>query len=104
MHSRDADGQRFAGRAFNAVVANGRFDGGGTQISPKSEPADGTLEVLVVKVYRGMHLPHCNIAELRVSRVRVEADQALPIEADGEVLGTTPTTFEVIPGAIHIKV
>jgi diacylglycerol kinase family enzyme len=53
---------------------------------------------------RGMHLPHCNIAELRVSRVRVEADPALLIEANGEVLGTTPARFEVIPGAIRIKV
>jgi diacylglycerol kinase family enzyme len=98
-------------RAFNVVVANCRFYGGGTQISPKSEPADGALEVLVMKgpkfgpftplpkVYRGTHLPHRNIAELRASRVRVEADPPLEIEADGEILGTTPATFEVIPGA-----
>jgi diacylglycerol kinase (ATP) len=112
----DADGQAFEGRAFNVVVANCRFYGGGMQISPKSEPADGALEVLVMagpkadafttlpKVYRGTHLPHRNIAELRASRVRVEADPPLPIEADGEILGTTPATFEVIPGAIRLKV
>ncbi len=112
----EADGQEFGWRAFNVVVANCRFYGGGMQISPKSEPADGALEVLVMvgpksdafttlpKVYRGTHLPHRHIMELRAGRVRVEADPPLPIEADGEILGTTPATFEVVPGAVRLKV
>jgi diacylglycerol kinase (ATP) len=112
----EADGQEFEWRAFNVVVANCRFYGGGMQISPKSEPCDGALEVLVMtgpksdafttvpKVYRGTHLPHRNIAELRASRVRVEADPPFPIEADGEVLGVMPATFGVIPAAIQLKV
>ena len=112
----DADGQEFAGRAFNVVVANCRFYGGGMQISPKSDPCDGALEVLVMtgpksdafttlpKVYRGTHLPHRHIAELRASRVRIEADPPMEIEADGEILGTTPATFGVIPHAIRVKV
>ncbi len=112
----DADGQEFSGRAFNVVVANCRFYGGGMQISPKSDPCDGALEILVMKgpksdafttlpkVYRGTHLPHRNIAELRASRVRIEADPPLEIEADGEILGTTPATFQVLPLAIRVKV
>jgi len=112
----DADGQAFEWVAYNVVVANCRFYGGGMQISPKSEPDDGRLDVLVMtgpksdayttlpKVYRGTHLPHRNIAELRVSRVTVETDAPFPIEADGETLGTTPATFEVIPAALRLKV
>ncbi len=112
----DADGQVFQWRAHNVVVANCRFYGGGMQISPMSEPDDGALDVLVMvgpksdaftmlpRVYRGTHLPHRNIAELRASRVRVEADPPFPIEADGEILGTTPATFEVIPQPILVKV
>lgn len=112
----DADGRSFEWRAHNVVVANCRFYGGGMQISPKSEADDGLLDVLVMagpktdaftmmpKVYRGSHLPHRNIAELRASRVRLEADPPLQIEADGEILGTTPATFEVVPRAIQVKV
>ncbi len=86
------------------------------QISPKSEPDDGALDVLVMtgpksdsfttlpKVYRGAHLPHRNIAELRVGQVHVEADQPFPVEADGEILGTTPATFGIIPDVIRLKV
>ena len=112
----DADGQAFQWRAHNVVVANCRFYGGGMHISPKSEPDDGALDVLVMvgpksdaftmlpKVYRGTHLPHRNIMELRAGRVRVETDLPFPIEADGEILGTTPATFEVIPKPIRVKV
>jgi diacylglycerol kinase (ATP) len=112
----DADGQAFEWLAHNVVVANCRFYGGGMQISPKSEPDDGRLDVLVMtgpksdayttlpRMYRGTHLPHRNIAELRASRVTIETDVPFPIEADGEVLGTTPATFEVIPRALRLKV
>jgi len=112
----DADGQAFAWRAYNVVVANCRFYGGGMQISPKSQPDDCALDVLVMtgpksdafttlpKVYRGTHLPHRNIAELRAARVLLDADRPFAVEADGEILGTTPATFGVIPGALRLKV
>ena len=44
----DADGQAFEWVAQNVVVANGRFYGGGMQISPNSRPDDGRLDVLVM--------------------------------------------------------
>ena len=112
----DTDGQAFAWRAYNVVVANCRFYGGGMQISPKSQPDDGALDVLVMtgpksdafttlpKVYRGTHLPHRNIAELRAGGVLLEADRPFGVEADGEILGTTPATFGVIPGVLRLKV
>ena len=112
----EADGQAYQWRAHNVVVANGRFYGGGMQISPASEPDDGALDVLVMagpksdaftilpRLYRGAHLPHRNIATLRAGRLRVDADPPFDIEADGEVLGATPATFEIIPGAIQLKI
>jgi diacylglycerol kinase (ATP) len=112
----DADGRSFEWRAHNVVVANCRFYGGGMQISPNSQPDDGALDVLAMvgpktdaftmlpKIYKGAHLPHRNIAELRARRVRLEADPPFRIEADGEVLGTTPATFEVIDKPIRVKV
>jgi diacylglycerol kinase (ATP) len=111
----EADGHAYQWQAHNVVVANGRFYGGGMHISPKSEPDDGALDVLVMvgprseafsalpKIYRGTHLPHRNIVELRAGRVRVEADPPFPVEADGEHLGSTPATFEVIPLPLRLK-
>jgi len=112
----DADGLAFGWRAFNVVVANCRFYGGGMQISPKSDPGDGLLDVLVMtgtksdafatlpKVYRGTHLPHRNIAELRAGRIRLDSGRPFPVEADGEMVGTTPVSFGIIAGVIRLKV
>jgi diacylglycerol kinase (ATP) len=112
----DADGQAFGWRAFNVVVANCRFYGGGMQISPKSDPGDCVLDVLVMtgpksdafttlpKVYSGTHLPHRNIAELRAGRILLDADRPFPVEADGEMLGTTPASFGIIPSGVRLKV
>jgi diacylglycerol kinase (ATP) len=112
----DADGHAYAWRAFNVVVANCRFYGGGMQISPKSDPCDRLLDVLVMtgpksdsfttlpKVYKGTHLPHRYIAELQAGQLRVEAETPFPVEADGEILGSTPASFGLIPGVIRLKV
>jgi diacylglycerol kinase (ATP) len=112
----DADGEASSWRAFNVVVANCSFYGGGMRISPKSDPCDGLLDVLVMtgpksdafstlpKVYRGTHLPHRNIAELRAGRIRLDADRPFPVEADGEIVGRTPVSFGIIPGVLRLKV
>jgi YegS/Rv2252/BmrU family lipid kinase len=112
----DTDRRSFKGGAYNVVIANCQFYGSGMRISPRSWPADGYLDVIVMtgpksdsfttlpKVYRGEHLPHPHMQELRAQSVRVEADRPLPIEGDGEVLGTTPATFEVVPEAIRVKI
>ena len=98
------------------VVANCRFYGGGMQISPNSDPGDCLLDILVMtgpksdsfttlpKVYKGAHLPHRNIAELRAAQLSIEAEPGFQVEADGELLGMTPASFGIIPGAIRLKV
>lgn len=104
------------GRTVNVVAANARFFGGGMQISPRSDPGDGILELLVFtgrktdsftllpRVYRGRHLPHPDILQLQGRCIRLESDQPFRIEADGEVLGTTPATVDVLTGPIRLKV
>lgn len=111
-----ADRKTYEGPGIMVIVGNCQYYGGGMRISPRSYPGDGVLDVLIFrgpksdsftllpKVYRGEHIPHPHIEELRVrNRLTVEADRPLPIEADGEVLGFTPATFEVIPHVIRMK-
>jgi diacylglycerol kinase (ATP) len=113
----DADMKAFEGRAFNVIVANAQFTSEGLRMSPRSFPGDGVLDALVFRgprsdayrmlprIYRhGDHIPDPNIHEMRAKiRVAVEADRPLPIVADGEVLGTTPATFQVVPQPILLK-
>jgi YegS/Rv2252/BmrU family lipid kinase len=111
-----ADRKTYEGPAYMIVVGNGQYYGGGMKVSPRSYPGDGVLDgvvfkgpksdafTMIPKIYRGEHVPHPHIEELRVkSELVVEADRPLPIEADGEVLGNTPATFAVIPHPIKMK-
>ena len=111
------DDEQRAGRMFDAVVANGRFFGGGLEICPEASPDDGTFDVLTIgditkrdlvltmpKIYRGTHLPHPKAELLRGSTVTVTSDAPLPIELDGEQPGTTPVRFEVLPAAMRLRV
>jgi diacylglycerol kinase (ATP) len=111
-----ADRRSYEGPALMIIVGNCQYYGGGMKISPRSYPGDGVLDVLLFtgpksdaftllpRVYRGEHVPHDHIKEFRVKHeLTIEADRPLPLEADGEVLGSTPATFEVVPQAIRMK-
>jgi diacylglycerol kinase (ATP) len=106
----------YEGPMNNLVVANGQFFGGGMRIAPRSAPTDGLLDIqieharkreaiaLLPKIYKGQHLPHPDILEAKRARVSITSELPLPVEADGELLGTTPATFEVLRDALRLKV
>jgi diacylglycerol kinase (ATP) len=106
----------YKGRLNTVVVANCQFFGRGMRVAPKAVPTDGLLDVLVdhaskveqlaalPRVYRGEHLPHPQVLEAKRARVSVAAERPLLVEADGEVLGRTPATFEVLREAVRLKV
>jgi YegS/Rv2252/BmrU family lipid kinase len=111
-----ADRKSYEGPAYLVVVGNCQYYGGGMKISPRSYPGDGVLDVLIFKgpksdsftmlpkIYQGEHIPHDHVEEFRVKqRLHIEADRPLPIEADGEILGTTTATFEVMHAPILMK-
>jgi diacylglycerol kinase family enzyme len=56
-------------------------------------------------MYRhGDHIPHPHIREMRAKiRVSIDAARPLAIVADGEPLGTTPATFQMVPRSILLK-
>jgi diacylglycerol kinase family enzyme len=102
---------------LDVIVANCEWLGGGMHMTPNAQPDDGLFDVLLIgdvtkrdlvqtlpKIYRGTHLPHPKAEELRGRTVRVDAPTPLPVELDGEQPGTTPATFEIVPGALRLRV
>ena len=106
----------YEGEAYNVIVGNGRYSGGGLAASPRSFPGDGVLDVLVMRgpksdaftmlpqIYRGEQVPSPHIVELRGKDVRIQGDRPLPLAVDGEPIGSTPAAFRAIPGAILFKI
>jgi YegS/Rv2252/BmrU family lipid kinase len=113
----EIDGEEHDQLANNVLVGNGRFLAGGMRMFPEAEPDDGLLEVLVWgdvtkldltlamhRLYRGTHLTHPKLQVARARRVRVSMDPPLPVELDGEQPGSAPISFEVVPGALKLRV
>jgi YegS/Rv2252/BmrU family lipid kinase len=100
----------------NIIVANGQFFGGNLKVAPRAIPDDGTFNVQVWrgrpkdvflktnKLRTGEHLSDADVREWQSAGVRIEAAHPLVIEADGEVLGTTPATFDLLPKALNLKI
>lgn len=100
----------------NLVVANGQFFGGGMKVAPRALPDDGRFNVqiyhgqrsqlflLTTKIFRGEHLPDPYIAEYNADSVTFEPPEAMPLEADGELLGTTPVTCSLLQRVLRVKI
>ncbi|MBA2529747.1 MAG: diacylglycerol kinase family lipid kinase [Euzebyales bacterium] len=98
------------------VVANGQFFGGGMKVAPRALPDDGRFNIQVFTgersqvfvmtsaIYRGEHLPHPNIVEYQSPTVQLAPADPLPVEADGEVLGTTPAAFSLLRRVLRLKI
>jgi diacylglycerol kinase family enzyme len=102
---------------FEVLAMNGDYTAGGMWAAPHARPDDGLLDVVLIgdvtkadflrtfpKIYRGRHLSHPKIELLRGPAVSVESNHPLPVVLDGEQPGTTPAEFEVLPGAIRVRV
>jgi diacylglycerol kinase (ATP) len=112
----EVDGRSFDQMVRDVVVANCQFHRGGLMISPRSWPGDGLLDVLIMtgpkseafsdlpKMFRGEHLPHRHIVEVKGRMITLDGERPLVVEADGRVVGQTPAAFELIPQPISVKI
>lgn len=110
----------FEERAWLACLANTRWFGGGMEVSPRSDPRDGLLELVVLRaiprpallallpgVYRGSHLAHPAVVAISTRRARIETEPPQPLIGDGEPLerrATEPAIVSVRPGALRVVV
>jgi diacylglycerol kinase (ATP) len=111
------DGEPRAARLHDVIVANGQWHGGAMHLAPDASPDDGLFDVVLIgdinkldfvttapKIYSGKYLAHPKVESTRAKIVNVDAEERLPIELDGEQVGTTPVRFEVVPNAIRLRV
>lgn len=113
----EVDGERRSGKMLEALAMNGDYTAGGMWMSPEANLEDGLFDVVLIgdatkvdflrtfpKIYRGRHLSHPKIELLRGRSLTVDSPDPLPIVLDGEQPGTTPARFELVPGALRLRV
>jgi YegS/Rv2252/BmrU family lipid kinase len=109
------DGGVHSDRLCNVVVANGQFFGGGLKVAPRSLPDDGRLDVQawggsatdVVRAARqlrnGSHLQRADVRAWSTASVTVETGRRVAVEADGELLGSSPAHFDTLHRVLAFK-
>ena len=105
----EVGGERIDGEQTFVCVCNGRYYGGGFNPVPEADPADGKLDVLLVKKVSLLQVPgiigtYKNgrwrelpdiIRHFRTDRVRILCDGPTPVNLDGELRVAQAVTMEV---------
>jgi diacylglycerol kinase family enzyme len=107
----------YDGRLLSAIVANGRYFGGGMKIAPHASMVDALFDVLVLgdfspgelltqiwKIYPGVHVRHPKVAWLRGRSVEIVTSVDSRLDLDGELYGSGPYHFSVLPGALRLLI
>jgi diacylglycerol kinase (ATP) len=113
------DGEERRVRAVNIAVGNCRYTGGGWPATPKANPEDGLLDVVVIETLgagelfdlapailaESSYLGKEGVLFERAKEIRVETQPpGLEFTADGEVIGNEPAQFSVLPQALKVIV
>ncbi len=112
-----SDGKRRSLNALMVLIGNTRLYGGAFTFTNKALADDGMLDVVVISsgglVYRlgvlvraALRRPSLGprVRYLRTRSLRLESATRVPVQVDGEVIGTLPMTFTTAPNALTVIV
>lgn len=108
------DGRVLRRRVLMVAASNLRQYGGVVEIAPEAFADDGLLDVSIfrgqdlfaalrhaIRVLLRRHRQNAEAELLRAREIQIEARNSLPLELDGDYVGTTPVTICVDPGALR---
>ncbi len=111
------DDEQLSGELYNVVVANGRFVAGGLPIAPDADPSDGLLEVVLIpklcgpeiallaaEIVLGKHLSSKATVFRRARKISVRSRPGMCFNVDGELVGSAPAEFQILPRALNFVV
>jgi len=115
--SLSADEREIRRCGFFVAVGNAHRYGGGMKVAPRAELDDGLLDVCLVgkmsklklllavpTVFFGAHLRIKQVEYLQARALRLDADRALEVYADGEFVCRTPVDIALKPRALSVIV
>jgi diacylglycerol kinase family enzyme len=111
------DGHRVSRRMLMLVASNIQLYGIYFTVAPHASLDDGFLDVLCfqglypaqallhfVRLVLRKHLDDPRVDLYRARRVEIRTHRPLPVHVDGDCIGTTPVTFEIVPRALKLMV
>lgn len=111
------DDQKIRGQVFSLNVGICKYNGGGMMQLPFADPADGLMDVTVInkigrlkvirnvkKLYDGSFTELPQVKTYQGKKVSVASTRKLFLEADGESLGHSPFSFDILPKSLRVIV
>ncbi len=111
---------RFDGEARDcifAVIANGREYGALFRLAPQADITDEFFYLCLFKepgfrsmlwyafhAFRSTHHKLKSVEIIKVKQVQVSGPTTVPVQADGEIIGFLPMTFDILPGSLDVFV
>lgn len=109
-------GSPIEGQIDTIFVTNGPCVAGGMRVAPGASVADGLLDVLILRsvdkltlllrllpgIYRGTHVRHPAVQQLRARQIEVDSPGCLPLQIDGEQPGLAPARFTIRPAILPV--
>jgi diacylglycerol kinase (ATP) len=99
------------------IVSNGRYCANKMLIAPRASFNDGLLNAIIVSniskfkllrivptLYTGSHVKYPEIREKKTEFIKIESDEHLLVEADGDIIGECPASFWVKPLALTVAI
>ena len=110
------DGDEKRGRMFQVCAGNTEFGAGGVmRISPGARPDDGLLNISLVgalgrlqivrrfpSILSGRYVEDERVDYFTGKRLEINAVPPAEIQADGDIIGTTPATIDLLPDALRL--
>jgi YegS/Rv2252/BmrU family lipid kinase len=111
------DGHRINTRSMLVIVSNAQLYAKLVRVAAEAYLDDGLLDVCIfkgvnlastvhhaVRVFARRHLRDPQVEYYRCRKVSISTATPLPIQVDGDPVGTTPMEFEIVPQALNIIV
>ncbi len=112
IHIDDSEMER---KLLLAAIANGRFYGGGMLAAPEAKINDGLFDICLVseanrfqilslfpKYIKGEHGQLKEVQFLRGKKVKIESNEELSLNIDGEISTSCNIDFEIIENGIRV--
>jgi YegS/Rv2252/BmrU family lipid kinase len=111
------DSRLISNNVFNISIGICKFNGGGMMQLPDAVADDGLFDVTVInkirkfdvilnlqRLYNGTITKHPLVETYRGKSIMIDSEPVIHLETDGETLGHSPFTFEIIPRSIRVVV
>jgi diacylglycerol kinase (ATP) len=111
----NVDGTDMENEILSMNVGICKYNGGGMMSLPAAIPDDGLFDLTVInrmsrpdilfslrRLYDGTINEHPRVDSFTGKSIRVESDDRIMLETDGESLGHTPLEFSIVPRSVKI--